>query len=152
MITQLIFNLFVCNSGDGPEIPLVKFGEAPKTRRERLAVLQTMVAHSQFCISGDHTVEAIEAAVRKINNSNDEQGIIFVVSDANLNRYGIHPRELTTAMGGSNDVFYIALASFGLEAEQIIESLPIGRGFTSLHSKNLPSIFAAIFQSSVVDQ
>ena len=47
----------VAHSGDGPSIPLVDYGNPPANDRERLGVLQTMVAHTQFCMSGDHTVQ-----------------------------------------------------------------------------------------------
>ena len=40
----------VGHSGDGPSIPLVDFGEPPQTAKDRLAVVETMHAHSQVHI------------------------------------------------------------------------------------------------------
>ena len=55
---------FVGHSGDSAEVPLVDWGCAPPDRRARLAVLQRMAAHAQFCTSGDHTVEVIGTIFR----------------------------------------------------------------------------------------
>jgi hypothetical protein len=59
------------HSGDAPQIPFVDFGSPPVDRKARLAVLQKMAAHSQFCWSGDHTLEAAEAAVRTVREENN---------------------------------------------------------------------------------
>jgi hypothetical protein len=36
---------------------------------ERLKLLQEMHAHSQFCLSGDHTLEATQAAIAKVGRT-----------------------------------------------------------------------------------
>jgi hypothetical protein len=82
------------HSGDGPDIAFVEFGEPPANRRERLNVLQKMLAHSQFCMSGDHTLEATAQAVKSVMEVEADDHFVIVVSDANLRRYGIQPREL----------------------------------------------------------
>jgi hypothetical protein len=38
----------VGHSGDSPRIPLVEYNQPPKSRKEKLQVLQTMYAHSQY--------------------------------------------------------------------------------------------------------
>ena len=60
----------VAHSGDGPSIPLVDYGNPPANDRERLGVLQTMVAHTQFCMSGDHTVQ-VRPSKRKHTSGGD---------------------------------------------------------------------------------
>lgn len=57
---------------------------------------QKMVAHSQFCMSGDHTVEATERAMQRAVQEDEEadQNIVVVVSDANFERYGITPQDI----------------------------------------------------------
>ena len=83
----------VGHSGDSPAIDLVKFKNQPKTEMDRMRVLRAMVAHTQFCRSGDHTLEAIAQA--KVDVGEGEGGddadehIVIAVSDANLRRYGI---------------------------------------------------------------
>ena len=60
---EVIDYSIVAHSGDSPEIPLVEHGQWPGNEAERLGVLRNMVAHSQFCWSGDCTLQAI----RKVN-------------------------------------------------------------------------------------
>ena len=50
------------HDGDSMEIKLVNFGSPPKNEAERLKVVRKMWTHSQYCGSGDNTLEAIEAA------------------------------------------------------------------------------------------
>ncbi len=38
----------------------------PTNDQERLKVLKLMHAHSQFCLSGDHTVDATKMAIQKV--------------------------------------------------------------------------------------
>ena len=62
-------------------------------------MLQKMVAHAQFCMSGDHTVEAMEKAIQRVAQSDEsDQNIVVVVSDANFERYGILPQDIGTIM------------------------------------------------------
>jgi hypothetical protein len=42
----------VGHSGESSRVPFVDFGEPPGNRKERLKVLQTMFAHTQFCMAG----------------------------------------------------------------------------------------------------
>ena len=79
---------------------------------ERLKVILKMTAHSQYCYSGDTTLEATAAAVRSVaergggsdgggggggggggEEGAEDDAFVFVVSDANLRRYGIAPSE-----------------------------------------------------------
>ena len=51
----------------------------------------------QFCWSGDHTLEATQQAIAEAAAApSDEEQFVFVVSDANLQRYGIPPQALGT--------------------------------------------------------
>ena len=52
----------VGHSGDTPCAPLVEYGLPPPNEKERLKVVQRMAAHTQFCMSGDHTLEATRLA------------------------------------------------------------------------------------------
>jgi hypothetical protein len=56
----------VGHSGDSPEIPLVEYDKPPKNAKERLQILEKMSAHSQYCSSGDTTVQATQWAVRTV--------------------------------------------------------------------------------------
>lgn len=52
--------------GDGPEMMIVEYGKPPQNRKERLKVLRKMSAHSEYCSSGDSTLEAIHLAVNDV--------------------------------------------------------------------------------------
>ena len=56
------------HSGESDNIKFVPFGahEKVKDEKKRLQILQEMIAHSQFCMSGDHTLEAAARAVRTL--------------------------------------------------------------------------------------
>ncbi len=54
----------VGHSGEESEIPFVRASRGPPANeKERLEVLRTMHAHSQFCMSGDHTLPATVTAI-----------------------------------------------------------------------------------------
>lgn len=62
----------------------------------------------QYCMSGDHTLEAAEVAIRKMQQEDSDDRLVFLVSDANLARYGIRPRHLgksTCSLSMSNLFF-----------------------------------------------
>jgi len=154
----------VGHSGDSRCIKLVNFGEPPTNEKERMRILQTMVAHSQYCQSGDNTLGAIKQAIvdvtkgYSVDEENDEDCMVIAVSDANLARYGISPRELARAMtDGSSDskagirtkAFCVFIASFGSEADDIRRELPLGRGFVCMQTNELPKIVKHILTSEI---
>ncbi|RLN95927.1 hypothetical protein BBJ28_00014037, partial [Nothophytophthora sp. Chile5] len=139
------------HSGDSPEIPFVAFGAPPPDRKARLQVLQKMVAHTQYCRSGDHTVEAVERGVQRAAALGGDGRFVFVVSDANLERYGIRPRQLGRRLLAEPGVQAHALfiASFADEAERIRRELPAGRGHVCLDTADLPRMFKQIFTAAL---
>merc|ERR1712194_979416 len=88
----------VGHSGNGPEISFVEFGQPPRTRGQRAAVVGQMTSAAAIAASGDSTVEAIEAAVKKVASQEADDYLVFVVSDANLGGYGITPEMLRRAL------------------------------------------------------
>ena len=82
----------VGHSGDSNCIQLVDFGRPPKNEKERMQILQKMIAHSQYCQSGDNTLEAMGKAIvdiaRPHHDEDEDDHIVVGVSDANLARYG----------------------------------------------------------------
>uniref|UniRef100_K3W7I1 VWFA domain-containing protein n=1 Tax=Globisporangium ultimum (strain ATCC 200006 / CBS 805.95 / DAOM BR144) TaxID=431595 RepID=K3W7I1_GLOUD len=138
------------HSGDSPDIPFVDFGHPPADRKERLKILQKMVAHTQYCSSGDHTVEAIDHAVKRIVEEDGDDYYVFVVSDANLERYNIHPKRMGQKLIADSRVkaHAIFIASFANEAARILRDLPQGRGHVCLDTTDLPLTFKKIFTSA----
>ncbi|XP_067848371.1 von Willebrand factor A domain-containing protein 8-like [Heptranchias perlo] len=81
----------VGHSGDGFNIELVRSEKIPKNNKERLQTMKMMHAHAQFCMSGDHTLEGTEHAIQEIAREEADEHFVIVLSDANLERYGINP-------------------------------------------------------------
>ena len=151
----------VCHSGDSPSIPLVHFGQPPKNEKDKMKILQNVVAHTQYCSSGDFTLEAIDQAINNIKQNilslgeESDESIVVAISDANLSRYAIDPQELGKIMAAAAEkatpvkVHAIFIASFGQEAEDIKRSLPAGRGHICMDSSDLPRIVRNILKRSV---
>lgn len=122
------------HSGDTDFIPFVQPGKEPRNESERFMILQSMIAHTQYCMSGDHTLEAIDAAVTRVADSTKDESVssqrfVIVVSDANFRRYGISTKMLTAAMTKDPrvQVHLVLIASLGDEAEKTARALPDGQ-------------------------
>eukprot|EP00164_Ancoracysta_twista_P004354 GFYU01005864.1.p1 GENE.GFYU01005864.1~~GFYU01005864.1.p1 ORF type:complete len:442 (-),score=92.80 GFYU01005864.1:38-1363(-) len=141
----------VGHSGDSEAIPLVEFGKPPKNEKERFAVCQTMHAHAQYCWSGDHTVEAIETAISTIAEKEADDYMVIAVSDANLRRYGIAPREVSEALTKDPKVSasIIFIGSLFDEAKQVQKAIPAGKCFVCLDTAKMPTTFKDIFTSRI---
>lgn len=144
----------VGHSGDGWDIPFVPFGTPPKNDKERLQVLSKMYAHTQYCQSGDSTLEALQKVVPEVSKRKADDHFVFLVSDANLRRYGIQTRDLALAMSPSGEkttqVHTIFIASIGDEAVRLQNELPLGRGHVCLDPTRLPPTLKQIFTDSML--
>lgn len=81
---------------------------------------QMMHAHSQFCWSGDNTVEATKHAIDSIAKEDSDESIVIMLSDANLSRYSISPKELANALTSKEPkvhAYAIFIGSLANEAE-----------------------------------
>lgn len=74
-----------------------------------------MHAHSQFCMSGDYTLEATDLAQEEA-----DEHFLVVLSDANLERYGIRPERLANVLTSDPQVsaFVIFIGSLGDQAQR----------------------------------
>ena len=114
------------HSGDSPDITFLDWeDDKPSNEAERYQVLEQMVAHSQFCLSGDHTCAALDLAIQQAAAAKDEreEAFVFLISDANFERYGITPKKIASIMEKEPEVRLILLASFGSEAQEIKQML-----------------------------
>eukprot|EP00039_Didymoeca_costata_P004596 m.74562 g.74562 ORF g.74562 m.74562 type:complete len:1871 (+) comp12470_c0_seq4:171-5783(+) len=143
----------VGHSGEGPSFSFVKEGHRPQNEAERLKVLQQMLSHSQFCMSGDHTLEAAEKAIEDMSQRRNESDETFVIilSDANLDRYGRHPRELGQVLLSAGPLntkaFCIMIGSLGSQAFKLQEGLPAGTSFVCMDTALLPKIMKEVFSA-----
>ncbi|XP_037937936.1 von Willebrand factor A domain-containing protein 8 isoform X2 [Teleopsis dalmanni] len=143
----------VGHSGEGWEIPFINAGKAPKTDKERFETIRMMHAHSQFCWSGDSTVKATKEAINSLTEEDYDNSIVVVLSDANLSRYGIQPRDLAKAlMNGEPKVkgHVIFIGSLAEEAEDINIQMPAGHSYVCMDLSKLPQILKQIFTSSLL--
>lgn len=88
----------VGHSGENECVRFVDQQHPPSDAKQRLETIKMMHAHSQFCWSGDNTVNAIKHAIDSLAKEDSDESIVVILSDANLRRYGIAPKELATAL------------------------------------------------------
>ncbi|XP_035460202.2 von Willebrand factor A domain-containing protein 8 [Scophthalmus maximus] len=142
----------VGHSGDGYDIELVRADSVPKNNKQRLKVLKTMHAHAQFCMSGDHTLEGTQASIKELAREEADEHFVVVLSDANLERYGIRPERFARVLTSDPQVnaFAIFIGSLGDQAERLQKTLPAGRSFVAMDTKQIPQILQQIFTSTML--
>ncbi|XP_061735639.1 von Willebrand factor A domain-containing protein 8 isoform X2 [Nerophis ophidion] len=142
----------VGHSGDGYDIELVQVGKVPKNNKQRLKVLKTMHAHAQFCMSGDYTLEGTAASIKELSREEADEHFVVVLSDANLERYGIRPERFAQVLTSDPQVnaFAIFIGSLGDQAERLQKTLPAGRSFVAMDTKQIPQILQQIFTSTML--
>uniref|UniRef100_A0A670J864 von Willebrand factor A domain-containing protein 8 n=1 Tax=Podarcis muralis TaxID=64176 RepID=A0A670J864_PODMU len=140
------------HSGDGFNIAVVQNDNVPKNNKQRLEILKTMHAHAQFCMSGDHTLEGTEHAIREIAKEEADEYFVIVLSDANLERYGIPAARFAQALTINPKVnaFAIFIGSLGDQADRLQRTLPAGRSFIAMDTKDIPQILQQIFTSTML--
>lgn len=147
------------HNGDASTIPLVDWNTKPHNEKQRLQILQRMVAHSQYCRAGDNTLEAIEKAIDEVSkcsnaSHNASNGTVICLSDANLARYGIDPRHLgrivESGIQKNVKTYMIFIASFGEEADDIERKLPVGSAHACMNTRDLPRTLRDILTSGVL--
>ncbi|KAM7321273.1 hypothetical protein ACRRTK_019365 [Alexandromys fortis] len=140
------------HSGDGYNIRLVSANKIPKDNKQRLEILKTMHAHSQFCMSGDHTLEGTEHAIKDITKEEADEYFVIILSDANLSRYGINPARFAQILTSDPQVnaFAIFIGSLGDQAARLQRTLPAGRSFVAMDTQKIPQILQQIFTSTML--
>ncbi|GMT03950.1 hypothetical protein PENTCL1PPCAC_26124, partial [Pristionchus entomophagus] len=141
------------HSGDGPYTPFVVKDNYPQNDKERLNVLREMLAHTQFCASGDYTLEALADARKTLSRDEEsDDRIVLLLSDANLERYGIQPKSLARLMDKDDGVkaYAILIGSLGEQAEELQSALPPGRSFVVKDTSQLPKIIQEIFDANIL--
>ena len=141
----------VGHSGETFELPLVGFGRPPTNRGERLAVVQTMVDHAARCRSGDNTLAAGARAVKHVRSEEADDFFVFLISDANLEGYGVSPETLAHALTSDPKVnaFVLFIAEPQVAAE-IQKRMPSGRAHVVLENEGMPLLFKDIFTRAML--
>lgn len=83
-----------------------------------------MAAHAQYCWSGDNTLPATELAIESLAKEESDESIVVVLSDANLQRYGIPASELAAALTICPTVsaYVVFIGGLGDQAARLIVS------------------------------
>uniref|UniRef100_A0A1I7USB8 VWFA domain-containing protein n=2 Tax=Caenorhabditis tropicalis TaxID=1561998 RepID=A0A1I7USB8_9PELO len=141
------------HSGDSHNVPFVKADYPPRNDKERLDVMKRMIAHTQYCASGDSTVFCLQYSVNELGAKKDDfdETVVVLVSDANLARYGIRPDSIKSAMLKNPNVntFVVLIGNLSREAEFIQKQLPSGKAFVLENTDELPKIMETIFSSTI---
>ncbi|GFY55984.1 von Willebrand factor A domain-containing protein 8 [Trichonephila inaurata madagascariensis] len=142
----------VGHSGEDFCIEFSKFDKPPTNRKERLELIRSMHAHSQFCMSGDNTLEATSHAIRTITKQDADEYFVIIMSDANFDRYGISPKSFSKLLTSDPKVnaFAIFIGSLGDQATYLSKQLPAGRAFMCFDSSELTHILQKIFTSALL--
>ncbi|XP_077987566.1 von Willebrand factor A domain-containing protein 8-like [Glandiceps talaboti] len=153
---QAAFPLFqyeiVGHSGESYHIGLITGEKVPKNNKERLDVIKTLHAHSQFCMSGDYTLEATKHSIEEVSKLEGDEHFVIVLSDANFDRYGISSSRFAQILMSEDKVnaFAIFIGSLGDQAERLAKKLPAGHAFICMDTKDIPQILQQIFTSAML--
>ncbi|CAE7027981.1 unnamed protein product [Symbiodinium natans] len=143
----------VGHSGTGAEAEsLVAWGKPPKSAKEQLAIVKQMAAHAQYSHSGDHTLEATDRAIKDVLRKSADEYYVFVVSDADLARYGISPATWNKILMQDQRVnaYVILISSNTDEAETIKSGLTPGHGFVCDDNDLLAVTFKQVFSATML--
>ncbi|CAG8469528.1 17842_t:CDS:10 [Acaulospora morrowiae] len=119
-VQKMFISLVKGHSGDSPNIEFVKEGKYPRTEKESFKVLRQMYVHSQFCLSGDNTLNAAAQAISDIVKEEADDYFVVVLSDANISQYNIDPEDIVKALKSNDKVnsFMIFIGSLQDQAEK----------------------------------
>ena len=146
----------VCHSGNGPEAEeFVKWGgpsTKPKTPRDRWRLCQAMAAHAQYCSPGDHTLDGTAAAIANVARLPADERFVFLISDADLKRYGISPARWNDLLTRDPRVqaFVLLISSNEREADDIKAAVDPGRAYVCFDAARLAATFKEIFAARVL--
>lgn len=142
----------LAHSGEEHALELVRVDRPPEDEKQRLQIIRTMHAHSQFCWSGDNTLPATQHAIETLAEEETDESIVLVLSDANLKRYGIKPESLGAILTSDSRVqaHVIFIGSIGDEANALLRRLPVGHAHVCMEVSRLPQIMQQIFASSLL--
>lgn len=145
----------VGHSGEENGLLFTKLKHPPRNENERLGVIKSMHAHSQFCMSGDHTLSATALAINELSSKSEDydESFVIVLSDANFDRYGISPSNFGKILTRNSDQvcsFAIFIGSLGDQADRLTRRLPAGKAFVCLDTKRIPEILKTIFTSTIM--
>ncbi|KAI8912686.1 AAA domain-containing protein [Gorgonomyces haynaldii] len=146
------FSYKICgHSGDGPQTDFLEKNKYPKNEKDIFTVLNKMMAHASYCMSGDTTLQAVTTAMKDVTKEEADDYFVVVLSDANLQQYNISTASIGQALKADPRVtaFMIFIGNLSSQAERLASGLP-GNAFICLDNKDLPRIIQSMFVSSLL--
>jgi von Willebrand factor A domain-containing protein 8 len=72
---------------------------------------------------------------------------VIILSDANLNRYGIHPNEISELLNSDPRVHaaIVFIGTLGEEAKRLTKALPSGKSYVAFNASEVPRIMKQLF-------
>lgn len=142
------------HSGSTDNLTFVEDSRPPMTELERLNVLRAMNMHSETCASGDNTIDATKLAIQEIVQDEADEYFVFLLSDANLDQYGIQPADLKYLLDMDQRVnlFILFIGTMGRQAEMLRAALPQDKVFVTLNTSDIPKVLKRVFLSSILKQ
>ncbi|CAJ0865553.1 11051_t:CDS:10 [Entrophospora sp. SA101] len=148
---KMVFAFDLSASGDSPNVEFVKEGKYPRNEKEEFKILSQMYLHSQFCLSGDNTLNATANAIKEITKEEADDYFVVILSDANIAQYNINPTDISKTLKSDDRVnaFIIFIGSIQNQAERLRDSLT-GHAHVCMDNKDLPKIMKSIFLASML--
>jgi len=81
-----------------------------------------------------------------------DEYFVMILSDANLDQYGIKPADLAKALTADERVnaYILFIGSIRDQAAKLTKALPPGRAFVCLDTREIPKIMQRIFTSTML--
>lgn len=101
-------------------------------------------------LPADNTLPALKKAVDEVAKEEADERIVVLLSDANLDRYGIRPKAIADVMKKHGDkvrTYVLFVGSLGDQADDLVKALPRGQAFILTDPNQVPRIFQAILAS-----
>lgn len=140
-------------SAAGPQaVRLVDWGRPPRSRKERVALLKGMRDHSANAKSGDATMEATELAILEAAREPADEHFAFIVSDAEVDRYGIRPEDWNEVLMKTDKRVQAYAILISMESDKVTayrDGFEPGHGFLCEDSAALIAMFQRIFDSAL---
>lgn len=138
------------SSGSGAPLELQEFGNKPPETSAREEIVEKLYGLALSAAQGDNTLLATNWAVANVTSEEADEYFVIVLSDANLGRYSISPKEFGQALTKDEKVngFAIFIAEPGA-AEWLQKEIPMGRGISCMKPSELPAIFKTVLASQM---
>lgn len=141
-------------SSGGYDHVFVPWGRPPRTSMQRLSVLEKMVQHTHSCPPGDGTLSATEWAIQEVRKREADEYFVFIISDAELQRYSIAPEEWNKLLMVDPlvNAYAIIISMSSNETQMFLDGIDAGHGFACEQQNELAGIFKKVFSETLTKE